>query len=77
MLLDLRYSSDLVAVEFHLFIPWRDRMQGRCYADVKVPWNALCQVLQRKESKFCCVLVHATVQRWKRIDGKYGDCAAK
>lgn len=47
-LLDLHYSSDLVAVEFHLFIPLKDRMQGCCYGDVKVPWNALCQGLQEE-----------------------------
>jgi hypothetical protein len=34
-LLDLRYSSDLIAVDFYLFIPLKDRMQGCYYVDVK------------------------------------------
>jgi hypothetical protein len=34
-LLDLRYSSDLTAVEFYLFIPLKDRMPGCYYGDVK------------------------------------------
>jgi hypothetical protein len=35
------------------------------------------QGLQRKESKFCCVVINASVQKWKKIDGKDGDCAEK
>lgn len=34
-LLDLHFGSDLIAVEFYLFIPLKDRMQGCCYADLK------------------------------------------
>jgi len=34
-LLDLCYGSDLIAVEFYLFIPLKDGMQGCYYGDVK------------------------------------------
>lgn len=34
-LLDLCYGSDLIAVEFYLFIPLEDRMQGCYHGDVK------------------------------------------
>jgi hypothetical protein len=67
-------SSELSPSDFHLFIHWKDSMQGHHYMDGVTVQNAIHQQFQREEIDFRQTGVHAVVQIWKQTFVEDGDC---
>lgn len=57
------YSPHLTLSDYHLLGPFKKSLQGHYYTSEEALQNAMHQWLQRMESNFYPVRIHALVQR--------------
>jgi hypothetical protein len=66
------YISDLAPSGFHLFVPWKDSLQGHHYVAGVTLQNTVYQQLQRKENNCYWAGIYVLVQCGSRLLLKIG-----